>query len=153
MLVMLGAHYDERLTDVEKQRVEAEIARMLTGLGSDFRGPIATNWAVDAAFRAAAMATVGIKLMGDLAWSKLMEPWPEDDIPESSLWTNGQSAVDIRFLSGFRPMDPATEEAKRYLRSLGLEIPEIGPWSLPRTDGLGTIGPGEAPKARSKPNS
>ena len=98
------------------------------------------------------MATVGIKLMGDLTWSKLMEPWPEDAIAESSLRINGESAVTVRFLGDFRPMDPATDEAKRYLRSLGLPIPEIGPWSLPRTDGLGTIGPGEGPKARPKLN-
>ena len=151
VLVMLGAYYVDRLTPIQKQRVDAEVSNMLTGLGSDFRGPVATDWQVDAAFHAVAMATVGIPLIGNLTWPKLMEPWPEDEISETSLDINGKSAVSIRFLLDFRPLHPAVEDAKRHLRSLGLEIPEIGPWSLPRTDGPGTIGPGEGPRARPKP--
>lgn len=147
-LVMLGAYYGPRLTELEKQRVDAELARMLTGAGSDFRGPVASNWVWDAAFRAGAMATVGIKLMNELTWQELLEPWEEKGMREVIHEPYGSTPIAARCLRDFHPMDPATEDAKRYLRSLGLEIPDIGPWSLPKTDGSGTIGPGEGPKAR-----
>ena len=151
VLVMLGAYYDQRMTDVEKQRVKTEVARMLTGIAAEFRGVVATNWECEAAYRAAAMATVGIRLVDGLAWSELMEPWRGDEAWDSFFAVYDKRQYTPRFMIDFHPMHPATEDAKRSLRSLGIEIPEIGPWSLPRPDGLGTIGPGAGPKARPKP--
>jgi hypothetical protein len=73
------------------------------------------HWDLLASARAMAMAHLGIPPdVPGLAWTRLFHPFA----------FGGQ-----RFLMDFRPMDKATLDAKAFLRSKGLNVPDRDPYS------------------------
>jgi hypothetical protein len=145
VLVFLGTYLYERLTAVEKAQVESEVADMLTGINIEGRTGYASSWETAGAYRAMAMAHLGIGLFAGLSWPDLLRPWKD----RPSLLELPEADTRIaNFLWDYHPIGQATDDAKAFLRASGLEIPEIGPWSLPRIEGGEPLGPGEHPPWR-----
>ena len=145
-LILLGTYLYDGLRTEEKARVESDVADMLTGFGLEMRGWYVTSWEAAGAFRSLAMAHLGIGPMAGVSWPELLEPWKYCSLEDLGFPDKDARAPSI--VDDYRPMDPATEDAKSFLRTKGLDIPEIGPWSLPRTDGGKPMGPGEGPQWR-----
>lgn len=148
-VVLLGTYLHDGLATAEKARVESEVADMMTGLGLEARGWYATSWVAAGAFRALAMAHLDIGPIAGLSWSDLLAPWKNRPLP-------GFPEKDTRapsIVQDYHPLHEATEEAKSFLRKQGLEIPQIGPWSLPRVEGGEPLGPGEHPEWRKNVDS
>jgi hypothetical protein len=125
LIVYLGAHMGDLLSDAQRASVEAD-------MDSNFKGstfPAAAwhrsnRWYAMAAFRAAAMERVGIQppIMG-LSWAQLFQPWSRGKnvtllpgLPEFD-----RRAIDL--VRDFRVIDTATEDAITFLRASGMSIP------------------------------
>ena len=145
VLVLLGTYLYEGLAADEKARVESEVTDILTGFGLEARGWRTTSWDAAGAFRAVAMAHLNIGPIAGMSWSDLLRPWKQLR-PVLGLPERDTRAAFI--VQDYRPFHQATEDAKAYLRKGGLDIPQIGPWSLPRVEGGQPVGPGEHPEWR-----
>jgi hypothetical protein len=143
VLVLLGTYFYDGLRAEEKARVEAEVADMFTGHDIGTHGWYASSWLAAGAFRSLAMSHLGIGPITGISWAEILAPWKYCSLEDFGLPDKDARAVFI--VDDYRPMDSATEEARTFLRAKGLDIPEVGPWSLPRTDGGKPMGPGEHP--------
>ena len=130
MVVLLGVHAFDRLGPEQKTKVEAGVRDLLKYV---WGGGIAGlrrwgSWDARAAYRAVAMARLKIApRIGDLTWEALLpkpRPW--------RLWRQ----IPPIIVFAFYPMDPATENAKEYLRANGVDVPNEDPWERGNLDPL-----------------
>ena len=118
----------EKLAPNDKARVESEVNDNFNRTDT----PAVASRAVlksdvMAAFRAAAMDRLGLQpSVPDLSWSQLFKPWSLwRKVPE---WPRKayDSRVDV-LIYDYHPFDPATADARTFLRSNGLSIPDVNP--------------------------
>ena len=128
VIVLLGAYMFEKLAPDEKARVESEVNDNFNRTDNPavaWRRQM--KWSAMAAYRAAAMDRVGIQpAIPGLSWSQLFQPWHLwRKVPE---WP--RKAFDSRptlLIYDYHPFDPSIADAKRFLRSSGICIPNADP--------------------------
>jgi hypothetical protein len=126
LIVLLGTYMPRRLTADQRRQVESEVDANMNRTPQP-----AAAWRKGggpdqiAAFRAAAMQKVGIApLAAGLSWERLFEPW--------SFWRIRTAWPDLRAFdmlpisvnTDYRPMHPATADARAFLRENGLDVPD-----------------------------
>lgn len=129
IIVLLGAHRPGTLDPASRKRFETALAEMLKCAPD----PPATwkrwaRWDKVGAVQAAAMQKAGIGPgISGLSWEVLFRPWEAwREWPKR--WSpKGFDARPEYVLDDFRPMHPATVDAKEFLRMNGMNIPEADP--------------------------
>jgi hypothetical protein len=135
MIVMLGAYVEDGLDSEQRARIESEMNRCFSRSDTPAVGWRRwASWDVLAAYRAAAMERCGIPPpIPNLSWADLFRPWRQ--LPTWLQWP--MVGFDFRPASiHYFPMDPATRDAKAYLRESGLSIPAADP---PDPSALGSL--------------
>jgi hypothetical protein len=132
LVVLLGTYMSKDLDAAQRGRVETEMSQCFDRSDTPAAGWMkGASWDVIGAYRAAAMERCGIDpATPDLSWSDLFEPWQQ--LPKWMQWP--MLGFDFRPASlvlDFRPMHAATADAKAYLRSHGVDIPEADPQEPP----------------------
>ncbi len=128
LIVLLGAYMGESLAPALRARIESEMNECFNKSDAPSAAWRASaTWDVLAAYRAAAMERCGIEpLVSALSWAELFKPWRQP--PKWAQWPmRGFDFRPASLVLDFRAMDPATADAKAYLRSLGMHIPEADP--------------------------
>ena len=128
LVVLLGTYMSKDLDAAQRACVETEMSQCFNRSDTPATGWRKwSSWDVLGAYRAAAMERCGIDpAVPDLSWSDLFGPWRQ--LPKWAQWP--MLGFDFRPASlvlDFLPMHPATADAKAYLRSRGLDIPEADP--------------------------
>jgi hypothetical protein len=133
VIVLLGVHFFDRLSALDRSRVEHEVDAMLDGSAvapAELRS--GASWDYMAAFRAVAMARLGIQPGSNPRfWQELL---PKRGLLQAFAPLDTRPA-DIALQ--FHPFDQATVDARRFLTDNGVELPD-----------LGVLGPEDVPPSR-----
>jgi hypothetical protein len=135
LIVFLGTHMFERLSADQRARVAAEMDENFNRTDTPaVAWRRCAAWNVLAAYRAAAMARLGIApIIPSLSWATLFRPWriwrKVIEWPRQS--SDDRAAV---LVDDYDPMGRAYADAKKYLRDNGMNIPDADPPSYEQTN-------------------